>query len=843
MLEALANLSPVSLPILPCLLRGAAWQRQDSPGPPGPEDPFAALVARLRLAPELIACARDSVVEEFRLNADQVSVLDRCIQWLEPSSKTPPSPVVLVHGAFGAGKSILLVALLVFFHKLLQPLDPHCRVRVLVAALTNVAVDGVLSSLLHRGYSFFVRVGSARKIAANVLRHTVHSSHGSRGVEESHRQAKADVDAKLKAAVAHGAEEEVRSLRETLAEMERERGQERKRRLMAMRVVGVTCAASTFEVLDGSTFPIVLLDEASQMIEPASLVPLTRFHCQRLIAVGDPKQLPPMLQEVEGASGSIATVGPLSKALFERLSNAGVPTVLLRTQYRMHPTLVALPNRLFYDGLLESGVGPEERPPLVLPRATDVDERPLPPLCFVNVPHGQEQRERTYAGGSHGGSYGGSSAGGDKGLSWVNAAEVAAVVAIVSALLRKGVPPTSIGLITMYRPQWQRLRGEMSRVMVQMEADEQRQRQLQQRLATGQGSVVVDDLHVLPDADCAAAGVGVSGAGVQVNTVDSFQGGEKDVVVFSCVKTSMSDFMDNARRINVALTRARHHLIVVGHQPTLLQSPLWKAIVTHVSCKLPGCFYASPHLLVAQVERGRLNAMAVRVSEKEDSAQVRASRANTAGRKRGRGEKAKRGSNKSARSDEGHTTAVEGEGEAAAEALQAQRRQAATESDSEEEFHPTSPGEDEGAASQAEASIASSLPPSSPSHPSSPPPPSADEEVALTAPQAEAKAPAESADDEETIDILQLLRDDEAAEKERKKREDGYSSAEPSSAEEEAGHQPPASPTPPTSPPAGKAEEASAERARQLRRIPELDEDEEITGAQDSAPVDVFDFP
>jgi hypothetical protein len=53
---------------------------------------------------------------------------------------------------------------------------------------------------------------------------------------------------------------------------------------------GVTCAASGFPILDGSTFPLVILDECSQMLEPHSMIPLARFNCQKLVRSTQPKQ-------------------------------------------------------------------------------------------------------------------------------------------------------------------------------------------------------------------------------------------------------------------------------------------------------------------------------------------------------------------------------------------------------------------------------------------------------------------------------------------------------------------------------------------------------------------------
>ena len=71
---------------------------------------------------------------------------------------------------------------------------------------------------------------------------------------------------------------------------------QRAKKLKQVPVVGVTCAASVFTVLDGTSFQIVILDECSQMVEPLSLLPTGRFGCEKLILVGDPMQLPPTIE-------------------------------------------------------------------------------------------------------------------------------------------------------------------------------------------------------------------------------------------------------------------------------------------------------------------------------------------------------------------------------------------------------------------------------------------------------------------------------------------------------------------------------------------------------------------
>eukprot|EP00803_Ostreobium_quekettii_P004976 evm.model.scf_25EXC.8 EVM.evm.TU.scf_25EXC.8 scf_25EXC:161927-169262(+) len=143
------------------------------------------------------------------------------------------------------------------------------RPRVLVAAHTNVAVDRILLGLLARGFSDFVRVGCVSRIAKPVLRHSIHCGDGGAAGDG----AVAELRKMLREATSREAEEIVRR---ELAEAESGAQQKRVRRLRAAPVVGVTCASVMHPMLEGNRFDVVILDEATQMTEPNSILPLVR---------------------------------------------------------------------------------------------------------------------------------------------------------------------------------------------------------------------------------------------------------------------------------------------------------------------------------------------------------------------------------------------------------------------------------------------------------------------------------------------------------------------------------------------------------------------------------------
>ena len=215
-----------------------------------------------------------------------------------------------------------------------------------------------------------------------------------------------------------------------------------------------------------------------------------------------------------------AAAGGLQVSLFERMATCHEPLVcFLDTQYRMHPAISAAPSAVFYDGRLLDGQGMAER------RASAV-AFPWPTSKPLLIWHHQAREER-----------------GPRGHSFLNRLEAAAAVEAVRALLEGGADPTEVAIVAMYDAQ----RVLLGQLMAPLEAGE-------------------DEPSAL--------------SRVEVATVDSFQGREKDFIVITLTKAS-SPFVSDPRRANVALTRARCGLVVIGDVTALERSALWASLLVY----------------------------------------------------------------------------------------------------------------------------------------------------------------------------------------------------------------------------------------------------------------------
>ena len=364
-------------------------------------------------------------------------------------------------------------------------------------------------------------------------------------------------------------------------------------------------AARLAEVRGG--FETVIFDEACQASELSTLIPL-QFGAKRVILVGDPQQLPSTVISSEAKRRGYDI------SLFERLMRGGHIPMMLRTQYRMHPAIRAFPSLHFYDNKLKDG----ENVKKAAGAPAGSSEGP-PGFLFVNSGSSRS------GGGSSSSGGGGGEAGQPSRLapyaflslrdshqsyrsadskSLRNEAEAKLVVRLLLGLVQNA-------------DHWQielTVASETSRMLgaAISENDGSRARspepQQPSRAATPPVTSASSASSSFPYADPFG---GLSGRcvvltpykeqkktieqeltsvfgemrtwehAIEVASVDSFQGKEKDIVIYSCVRSGGKGlgFVKDLRRLNVALTRARHALYLIGNQQSLRQSETWAALI------------------------------------------------------------------------------------------------------------------------------------------------------------------------------------------------------------------------------------------------------------------------
>ncbi|KAK8950195.1 hypothetical protein KSP40_PGU000249 [Platanthera guangdongensis] len=212
----------------------------------------------------------------------------------------------------------------------------------------------------------------------------------------------------------------------------------------------------------------------------------------------------------------------LAQSLFERLVLLGHKPFRLQVQYRMHPSLSEFPSNSFYEGTLQNGVTINERQSTGIDFPWPVPNRPM----FFYVQMGQEEISAS-------------------GTSYLNRTEAANVEKIVTTFLRSGVVPSQIGVITPYE-------GQRAYIVNYMSRNGSLRQQLYKE--------------------------------IEVASVDSFQGREKDYIILSCVRSNEHQgigFLNDPRRLNVALTRARYGIVILGNPKVLSKQPLWNGLLTH----------------------------------------------------------------------------------------------------------------------------------------------------------------------------------------------------------------------------------------------------------------------
>ncbi|XP_048060691.1 DNA replication ATP-dependent helicase/nuclease DNA2 isoform X2 [Megalobrama amblycephala] len=295
-------------------------------------------------------------------------------------------------------------------------------------------------------------------------------------------------------------------------------------------IVATTCMGVKHPIFSRRRFDFCIVDEASQISQPICLGPL--FYAQRFVLVGDHQQLPPIVQNAEAR-----TLG-MDESLFKRLEHHSDAVVQLNVQYRMNSAIMSLSNALMYEGRLECGSERTASAVLQLPSRAQVEKEldlyvcqplysawvqaalePNSPVCFLDTSEvpAPETVEKS-------------------GIS--NHTEAILVQTLVALLLKAGCRASDIGVIAPYRQQLKAISSLLQ---------------------------------------------GDSFKALEVNTVDKYQGRDKSVIIVSFVRSNpegnLGELLQDWRRLNVAITRAKHKLLMLGSAPTLRRyAPLEKLL-------------------------------------------------------------------------------------------------------------------------------------------------------------------------------------------------------------------------------------------------------------------------
>ena len=292
-----------------------------------------------------------------------------------------------------------------------------------------------------------------------------------------------------------------------------------------VRVIASTLVGAGNKLLDGKKFGTLFIDEAAQALEAACWIPIRR--ASRVIFAGDHCQLPPTIKSLEAIKGGLGIT------LMERIvKNKPECVSLLQVQYRMNDEIMQFSSDYFYHGQMRSA-------PEVAHRRIHEGDEPILWLdtSTINVgPDEQFDFKEQFVGETFG-------------------------------RINKGEAHLAVSLLQIY---FQRIG---------------KQRVLDDRIDVGIISPYRAQVQYLKRLIKKRPFFKPFGHLISVNTVDGFQGQERDVILISMVRANGAGqigFLHDLRRMNVAITRARMKLIIVGHVPTLTRHPFYKRLFDYI---------------------------------------------------------------------------------------------------------------------------------------------------------------------------------------------------------------------------------------------------------------------
>ena len=281
-------------------------------------------------------------------------------------------------------------------------------------------------------------------------------------------------------------------------------------------VCGTLNSSGLPQVRDSFPFQTCVVDEAAQSVELSTLIPL-RLGVKQLVLVGDPQQLPATV------IANRESLGNYERSLFERLEQCGVPVHTLSVQYRMHPAISHFPRHVFYQGILQDAPSVvAQKPPFFSTPPFEIN-----PFMFINIAAARDTLSTTTQSRS-------------------NTEEAKVCVSLYLALskiadaTKFNFSGRQVGVITPYADQVKVIRNEFQ-----------------------------------------AANIDISE--MEIASIDSFQGKEKDIIIVStvraCPMSNSVGFLADMRRMNVAITRAKIGLFIIGRADTLSLNPTWAMLI------------------------------------------------------------------------------------------------------------------------------------------------------------------------------------------------------------------------------------------------------------------------
>lgn len=430
--------------------------------------------------------------------------------------------VAIIHGPPGTGKTTTLV------QAIAQVLKTEKQ--VLVCSSSNTAVD-ILTEKLHRAKINVLRLGNPARISDEVLSNTLDA-------KVAAHQSYKDLKAYRKTA-----EEYFRmagKYKRTFGKSDREQRQllyQEARKILnearvledyityeqfdKAQVICCTPVVSANRMMRDKQFTTVFIDEAAQALEPMCWIPISRSN--RVIFAGDHFQLPPTVKSKK------AEAEGLKETLFEQAMQIKDISVMLNTQYRMHEHIMNFSNQQFYGGNLEADASVKS----TLLSTAEENSFLNKALSFIDTA-GCGFNEITNP----------------ESLSIANPDEAVLLLKHLHLLLNQFVEKVkapkdiTVGIISPYKEQVQYITQLIA-------ADEA--------------------LQQMP-------------AKIVVKTIDGFQGQERDIIYISLVRSNDNKeigFLNDIRRMNVALTRARERLVVIGDSATLANHPFYKSFIEY----------------------------------------------------------------------------------------------------------------------------------------------------------------------------------------------------------------------------------------------------------------------